>query len=165
MLALAVMCLAIATWAGNKPTVRMGIANKEVRIGYGESLCKYNAARLSSKAYLQKAFADLRLRGDLDGFMARLTDFFHSIPYDATVATEKHYQSLLYAVLASFGADILAEDCASDGRADIVLRLPQDIYVIELKYGRPLTLPWSSCTAKTMPPSGAATAAASVCWA
>ena len=114
----------------------LGIPNKEVRIGYGESLCKYNAARPSSKAYLQKAFADLRLRGDLEGFMARLTDFFHSIPYDATVANEKHYQSVLYAVLASFGADIMAEDRTSDGRADIVLRLPREIYVIELKYGK-----------------------------
>ena len=115
----------------------LGIPNKEVRIGLGESLTEYTAPEpLERRAYLRLAYTKLVRQGDLDGFMARLTDFFHSIPYDATVASEKHYQSVLYAVLASFGADVMAEDRTSDGRADIVLRLPGGIYVVELKYGK-----------------------------
>ena len=117
----------------------LGIPNREVRTGLGESLTEYTDIEpIERKDYLRIAYLDLIDHGDLDGFMSRLTDFLHSIPYDATVASEKHYQSVLYAVLASFGADVMAEDRTSDGRADIVLRLPQDIYVIELKYGKTL---------------------------
>ena len=115
----------------------LGIPNKEVRVGLGKSLTHYTTENAANrKDYLRRAYFTFIDHGDLDGFMARLTDFLHSIPYDATVASEKHYQSVLYAVLASFGADVMAEDRTSDGRADIVLRLPQDIYVIELKYGK-----------------------------
>lgn len=121
----------------NRGMYILGIPNKEVRTGLGESLTNYSGTEpLDRKDYLRIAYLDLIDQGDLDGFMARLTDFFHSIPYDATVANEKHYQSVLYAVLASFGADVMAEDRTSDGRADIVLRLPRDIYVVELKYGK-----------------------------
>ena len=117
----------------------LGIPNREVRTGLGESLTEYTDIEpIERKDYLRLAYRKLVRHGDLDGFMSRLTDFLHSIPYDATVASEKHYQSVLYAVLASFGADVMAEDRTSDGRADIVLRLPQDIYVIELKYGKTL---------------------------
>ena len=117
----------------------LGIPNREVRTGLGESLTEYTDVEpIERKDYLRLAYRKLVKHGDLDGFMSRLTDFFHSIPYDATLASEKHYQSVLYAVLASFGADVMAEDRTSDGRADIVLRLPQDIYVIELKYGKTL---------------------------
>ena len=117
----------------------LGIPNREVRTGLGESLTEYTDIEpIERKDYLRLAYRKLVRHGDLDGFMSRLTDFLHSIPSDTTVASEKHYQSVLYAVLASFGADVMAEDRTSDGRADIVLRLPQDIYVIELKYGKTL---------------------------
>ena len=35
-----------------------------------------------------------------------------------------------------FGADVSAEEQTSDGRMDIVLKLPDTIYIIELKYGK-----------------------------
>ncbi|MBR1727770.1 MAG: AAA family ATPase, partial [Muribaculaceae bacterium] len=97
----------------------LGIPNREVRTGLGESLTEYTDIEpIERKDYLRLAYRKLVRHGDLDGFMSRLTDFLHSIPYDTTVASEKHYQSVLYAVLASFGADVMAEDRTSDGRAD-----------------------------------------------
>ena len=115
----------------------LGIPNTEVRTGLGQSMVNYlRTSRPDSDTLLRRSFITLSRGGNLDDFMTRLTDFFHSIPYDATVANEKHYQSVLYAVLASFGADIMAEDRTSNGRADIVLRTPREIYVIELKYGK-----------------------------
>ena len=115
----------------------LGIPNKEVRTGLGESLTDYTEPEpLNRKDYLRLAYINLIRQGDLEGFMARLTDFFHAIPYDISNDNERHFQSVLYAVLASFGADIMAEDRTSDGRADIVLRMPHDIYVVELKYGK-----------------------------
>lgn len=116
----------------------LGIPNKEVRSGLGKSLSRYSNSveAINRRDYLRKAYFKLEDEGDLEGFMSRLTDFLHAIPYDATVASEKHYQSILYAVIASFGADVMAEDRTSDGRADIVIRMPHDIYVVELKYGK-----------------------------
>ena len=59
-------------------------------------------------------------------------------PYSITDKNqnEQLYQSLIYAALMGFGADVSAEDQTSDGRMDIALKLPDTIYIIELKYGK-----------------------------
>ncbi len=114
----------------------LGIPNREVRIGMGQSLVEYVKARPGSNDYLRKVYFQLR-RGaaTLSDFMAVLRDFFSAIPYDVANDNERHYQAILYAVLASFGAEIRVEERTAAGRADLVLLMPQDIYVIELKYG------------------------------
>ncbi|MBQ7690252.1 MAG: ATP-binding protein [Muribaculaceae bacterium] len=114
----------------------LGIPNREVRIGLGQSLVNYVKARPDSNDYLRKVYFQLR-RGaaTLADFMAILKDFYSSIPYDVANDNERHYQAILYAVLASFGADIRVEERTAAGRADLVLLMPQEIYVMELKYG------------------------------
>lgn len=115
----------------------LGIPNREVRMGMGQSLVKYKNLWLDDgNTCLRRSFLKLSQGGDLAEFMSALTDFYRAIPYDVTNANERHFQAILYAVMASFGADVMAEDRTSDGRADIVLRMPNDIYVIELKYDK-----------------------------
>jgi predicted type IV restriction endonuclease len=46
------------------------------------------------------------------------------------------YQSLIYAALMGFGADVSAEEQTSDGRMDIALKVPDAIYILELKFGK-----------------------------
>ncbi|MBR6282772.1 MAG: PD-(D/E)XK nuclease domain-containing protein, partial [Muribaculaceae bacterium] len=70
----------------------------------------------------------------LEDFMAALRDFYAAIPYDIANDNERHYQAILYTLLASFGADVRVEDRTSDGRADAVLLMPKDIYLMELKH-------------------------------
>ncbi|MBQ7690386.1 MAG: PD-(D/E)XK nuclease domain-containing protein, partial [Muribaculaceae bacterium] len=60
---------------------------------------------------------------------------YSAIPYDVANDNERHYQAILYAVLSSFGADVRVEERTAAGRADLVLLMPQEIYVIELKHG------------------------------
>jgi len=43
---------------------------------------------------------------------------------------------LIYAALMAVGADVQAEDQTADDRMDITPKLPQAIYIIELKYGK-----------------------------
>ena len=114
----------------------LGIPNREVRIGLGDSLVKYVKARPGSNDYLRKVYFQLR-RGTatLADFMAKLKDFYSAIPYDVANDNERHYQAILYAVLASFGTDVRVEERTAAGRADLVLLMPQEIYVMELKYG------------------------------
>ena len=37
-------------------------------------------------------------------------------------------------MLVAFGADVVAEEPTAKGRADIILRMPLGIYVMEIKY-------------------------------
>ena len=64
--------------------------------------------------------------------------WYAGIPYSITDKNqnEQLYQSLIYAALIGFGADVQAEDQTSDGRMDIVLKMSDVIYIIELKYGK-----------------------------
>ena len=114
----------------------LGYPNKEVRTGFGRSFLNYIEPAPNQRTYLLKAYHMLARNGDLEDFMSKLRDFYSAIPYDIANDNERHYQAILYAVLASYGADVRAEDHTSDGRVDIVLRLPQTIYVMELKYGK-----------------------------
>lgn len=49
---------------------------------------------------------------------------------------EKHYHALLYTLLVAFGADVRPEVATAKGKADIVLCMPETIYVIEIKLDR-----------------------------
>ena len=56
------------------------------------------------------------------------------MPYHLADRSERHYHVLLYTLLTAFGADITAEEPSAKGRADLVLRMPTRIYIIEIKY-------------------------------
>ena len=46
-------------------------------------------------------------------------------------------QTIVYVVLASVGANVYAEVKTNDGRIDMVVDLPNDIYIIEFKFDKP----------------------------
>ena len=115
----------------------LGIPNREVQTGLNEAFVKFVKASPDSNEWLRSGYFKWR-RGkiELGEFMQLLKDFYASIPYDISNDNERHYQAILYAVLTSFGADVKCEDRTANGRADLVLRMPDAIYVIELKYGK-----------------------------
>ena len=43
---------------------------------------------------------------------------------------------MLYTLFVSFGADVVPEDLSSRGRADLTLKMPKGIYIVELKYDK-----------------------------
>ncbi|MBQ4391817.1 MAG: PD-(D/E)XK nuclease domain-containing protein, partial [Prevotella sp.] len=49
---------------------------------------------------------------------------------------EHHFHAMLYTLFVSFGADVVPEDLSAKGRADLTLKMPKGIYIIELKYGK-----------------------------
>lgn len=61
----------------------------------------------------------------------------HHVPYLLSNDNERHFHALLYTLLVSFGADVVAEDMSAQGRVDLVLRMPSTIYIIEIKYDKP----------------------------
>ena len=121
-------------------TYTLGIPNLEVRKGLGNALIDYIATSeemLFKRDYLRMAFFRLQRRQcGIEDFMEKLDTFYRSIPYDVSNDNERHFQAIFYATVAGFGADIIAEDRTSNGRADIVVRMSQDIYIVEMKYGK-----------------------------
>ena len=118
----------------------LGFPNGEVREGFAKSLYKYYMEDyVGSQDALGNAFNDLRFKNStIEQFIEAVRRWYAGIPYSITDKNqnEQLYQSLIYAALMGFGADVLAEDQTSDGRMDIVLKLSDVIYIIELKFGK-----------------------------
>ena len=118
----------------------LGFPNGEVREGFADSLYQYYMTDyVGSQDTLGNAFQDLR-RKDItfEEFVETIRRWYAGIPYSITDKNqnEQLYQSLIYAALMGFGADVSAEEQTSDGRMDIALKVPDAIYILELKFGK-----------------------------
>jgi len=118
----------------------LGFPNGEVREGFADSLYRYYMEDyVGSQDTLGNAFSDLRRKEiTFEEFIETVQRWYAGIPYSITDKNqnEQLYQSLIYAALMGFGADVQAEDQTADGRMDIALKLPDAIYILELKYGK-----------------------------
>jgi len=82
---------------------------------------------------MMSAYKDLKLDGDIAGFMKQLNIFFRKFPFSLNNMNEKHYHSVLYTILASFGADVIANPESAKGKADLLLKFEDVNYIFELK--------------------------------
>ena len=74
---------------------------------------------------------------DVPKFLKALKAFFSDIPYDMTSRqNEQMWQTIVYVVLRSIGINVNGEVETNDGRIDMVVTLPDDIYIIEFKLDR-----------------------------
>ena len=121
----------------------LGFPNAEVRKGFAECLFRHVTARqmdTRQSSSLQLAYYDFRESDDLPAFIEAIKTFFASVPYQWAQdnQNEHHYHALLYTLLVAFGADVRAEEPTAKGRSDITLKMPRGIYVMELKYDKPV---------------------------
>jgi hypothetical protein len=118
----------------------LGFPNEEVREGFARCLYYYYMeAYPGSGDTLGRAYKRLLLKDiTINDFIETVRRWYAGIPYSITDKNqnEQLYQAVLYAALMAFGADVQAEDMTSDGRMDIAMKLPDAIYIIELKYGK-----------------------------
>ena len=71
-------------------------------------------------------------------FLKALKSLFSNIPYDMTDRqNEQMWQTICYVVLRSIGINVNGEVKTHDGRMDMVVDLPNDIYIVEFKLDRP----------------------------
>ena len=118
-------------------TYTLGLPNAEVRRGFADCLYQYrmNMEGLGTKENaILLAYNQFRRSNDLPPFIAAIKAFFAGIPYYLNEKGEHHYHVVLYTLLTAFDADISAEEPTAKGRADIILKMPKGIYVIEIKY-------------------------------
>ena len=75
---------------------------------------------------------------DVPKFLKALKSFFADIPYSLTDRqNEQMWQTIVYVVLRSIGVNVDGEVQTNDGRIDMVVDLPDDIYIVEFKLDRP----------------------------
>ena len=75
---------------------------------------------------------------DVPRFLKGLKAFFADIPYDMTDRqNEQMWQTIVYVVLRSIGINVNGEVKTNEGRIDLVVDLPNDIYIVEFKLDRP----------------------------
>ena len=133
--------LTIKRYVADRGMYVLGTPNKEVQQGLADCLLQLVTsikAGTKPRNELLNAYYDFRDNGDLPTFVEALKAFFASIPYHLQQGNqnEHYYHALLYTLLASCGADARCEDASSKGRADLTLKMPKGIYIIELKYGK-----------------------------
>jgi hypothetical protein len=118
----------------------LGFPNGEVREGFSTSLYKYYMEDyVGSQDTLGNAFIDLKQKEiGIEQFVEAVQRWYAGIPYSITDKNqnEQLYQSLIYAALLGYGADVSAEEQTSDGRMDIALKMPDAIYIMQFKYGK-----------------------------
>jgi hypothetical protein len=76
--------------------------------------------------------------GDLARVRDTLCAVFAAIPYSNFTHSRLHeyegyYASVIYAYLASLGAELIAEDVTHRGRIDLTLKIPGRVYLFEFK--------------------------------
>ena len=113
---------------------KLGIPNKEVRIGLMRSLLpSYITPDSSSASILVAHVAREIYVGNMDGALHLLQQFLSTVPYCDNTDYEGHYQQLLYVIFSLLGIYVDVEVRTPRGRVDMVLRTATTLYVVELK--------------------------------
>ena len=113
----------------------LGIPNLEVRKGLFENLAEYYFRKDDNDIYnnvyeVRKLLEEKKI----DEAIERLRTFMAGIPYEfADKATELHYENNLFIIFVLIGVDARPEWHTSQGRIDLLLRMRNCIYIIELK--------------------------------
>ncbi len=132
--------LTLKSYDRRKNEWTLGFPNEEVREGFADCLYKYMMPDyVGSGDTLGIAFNDLRFKDKtFEQFIEVIRKWYAGIPYSITDKNqnEQLYQSLLYAAFLAVGGEVSAEEQTSDGRMDIALKMPDAIYILELKYGK-----------------------------
>ena len=119
----------------DRPLYRLGIPNLEVREGLFNYLARYYLKQKQTAIYKYVSKVRRLLEaGDVDGAMERLQTFMAGIPYEfSEKAPELHYENNLFIIFMLIGVDARPEWHTSHGRIDMLLKMRNYIYIVELK--------------------------------
>ena len=123
---------------GHRTLYRLDYPNREVRLSLNDGLLAWLGKKGVEPLERGREFCALLEAHDFTGFGATLRAWLSGIPYQwhakgDLARYEAWYASLLYMCLRAVGADLRVEEASSRGRADMVLRLGGQVFVIEFK--------------------------------
>ena len=113
---------------------KLKLPNEEVKYGLLNYMAPYYTPVMERDVpfYVGKFVKELRA-GDVDAFMNRMRAFFGNISYELSDDTERHYQNVFYIVFTLLGQYTDAEVRSCHGRADMMVKTSDYIYVFEFK--------------------------------
>ena len=135
--------LTIKDYERESATYTLGIPNQEVRVGYAEGLLPAYVGLDGSDVqvgFALKFWRSLK-RGDIDQAMRNMQTYLASIPYvegfkrklEEVSNAEGFYEYTFYLIFSMLNVYARTQVKCSGGRADIVVWMPDAIYVMELK--------------------------------
>lgn len=129
--------LTIKDYDPDMDLLTMGLPNREVTDGLFKILLPYyvKVRRGSTEGVIRDILNDL-LAGHPAELMKNIDIFFSGIPYDLKMENENNFHNALYILLTLIGVKVDAEVHTSNGRIDLVVKTPDYIYIIELKFDR-----------------------------
>lgn len=79
---------------------------------------------------------ELLHKNEIDAFMDLLKATIKSIPYDIRKVTfnEGHYHIIVHTIMSLIGLEPISEATTSDGRIDMVIKMPDRVFIFEFKY-------------------------------
>ena len=117
---------------------RLGYPNQEVRQSLNERLLTALLPDASRRLAQKASPRSLLAANDFAGLEALLRSVFAAIPHQWHTRNdirdyEGYYASVVYSYFAAKGLDLVAEDSSSGGRADLVVRCDEGVYLFEFK--------------------------------
>ena len=124
--------------SGWRTRYRLGYPNLEVRLALNARLLSEMVPEESWRVADHAKLGNLLAAGDLAGLKAKLRAVFASIPSDwhrrnQIARYEGYCAAVVHAWFTAQELDVVAEDSGSGGRADMVVRHPNAVYVLEFK--------------------------------
>ena len=113
---------------------QLGFPNREVEQGFIKYLYPFYTPKVQDKGtFAISNFVKAIRKGDAEGFMRRLENFFANGDYQVMGNLELYFQNTLYVFFRLMGFYVEVERHTTDGRMDILMQTPQYIYILELK--------------------------------
>jgi hypothetical protein len=136
----------------------LGFPNEEVEYGFLSQLLPYYINHKGGGNDFDAAdFVDDLYDNNIENFMVRLRAFFASISYELKEQTdgaseddgfnERHYQVIFYLLFTLMGQFTQAEVRSAKGRADVVVIIPESVYVFEFKLLRDNSIGYTAADA------------------
>ncbi len=114
-------------------TYTLDYPNEEVKSGFLNSLSQLYAPALIDSEFSVYNFIEDIERGDVQGFMDRLTAFLAGNTYEIQGKLELYFQNTMYIMFRMMGLYVKTEYSTSNGRIDISIDTDKYVYIIELK--------------------------------
>jgi hypothetical protein len=112
----------------------LSFPNSEVKYGFYGALVDYFSDHSNTGTGISatELIEDLATE-DLDTFFDRLTAFYSGIPNELYRQYEEHYHIIFHVLFTLMGQIVKSEASTSFGRSDLVIELPEQVYIFEFK--------------------------------
>ena len=111
----------------------MDYPNAEVKEGFLKGLLPLSVGERNSTEFDISAFVLDIEAGNTDDFFERMGALLSGVPYEIKLDYEVHFQNFIYLLFTLMGFYTNVEYHTAKGRADVVIKTDDYIYVMELK--------------------------------